>query len=365
MTDAEAKATILLVDDTPVNIQVLANSLKAHYQIKIATSGAKALEIASQSPPDLILLDIMMPEMDGYEVCRQLKTDPATAAIPILFVTAMTEQASEAKGLALGAVDYIAKPFVPELVLARVKNHLELKLHRDRLEQLVQERTREVELTQDVTIECMSSMAEYRNAETLGHIKRTRQYIGIMAKKLRSHPKFREQLDDSAIRRLFKSSSLHDIGKTRVPEQILFKPAKLTEKEFAIVKEHSLYGSETIAASTRSLGSNSFLNCAQEIAATHHEKWDGSGYPQGLRGEAIPLGGRLMALADVYDALISKRVYKAPIPHAQAVETIRAERGRHFDPDIVDAFLELAENFRRIALQYADCDEERQNQEQA
>ncbi len=362
MNVKENSPTILLVDDTPVNIQVLANSLKAFYQIKIATSGSKALEIAGSSPPpDLILLDIMMPEMDGYEVCQRLKQERETASIPVIFITAMVEQQDEAKGLAFGAVDYITKPFVPELVLARVKNHLELKLHRDNLESLVQERTRELELTQDVTIQCMGALAEYRDPETGGHIKRTQKYVAILAKKLKDHPKFREYLDDITIRQLYKSAPLHDIGKIGVPDEILLKPAKLTDDEFTRMKKHAKGGGDAIASATRWLGTNSFLACAQEIATTHHEKWDGTGYPLGLRGEAIPISGRLMALADVYDALISKRVYKPPFPHAKAIEIITEGRGKHFDPDMVDAFLALGEEFRRIALQFADSDEQRQS----
>jgi len=358
----EKNPTILLVDDTPVNIQVLANCLKEWYQIKIATNGAKALAIATSTPhPDLILLDVMMPEMDGYEVCQNLKQNPATAQIPVLFITAMAEKRQEARGLAVGAVDYITKPFVPELVLARVKIHLELKFYRENLERMVQERTRELELTQDVTIQCMGTLAESRDQETGGHIKRTQKYIGVLAKALQNHPRFRDYLNDLTVRQLYKSAPLHDIGKVGIPDHILLKPGKLTDEEFALMKEHAQKGSAAIASSVRWLGSNSFLACAQEIAATHHEKWDGSGYPQGLRGAEIPISGRLMALADVYDALISKRVYKESFTHEKAVATISEGRGSHFDPDVVDAFLSLQEVFCKIALQFADCDEEREN----
>jgi len=364
MSEQANHPTILIVDDTPVNIQVLASSMKSSYQIKIATSGAKALEIAGKTPPpDLILLDIMMPEMDGYEVCTRLKQSEATARIPVIFVTAMSEQRDEAKGLALGAVDYITKPFVPELVMARIKNHLELKLYRDNLEQLVQARTRELEVTQEVTIRSMGTLAEYRDPETGGHIKRTQDYVRTLAEHLKEHPRFRAQLNPAAIRLLYKSAPLHDIGKVGVPDQILLKPGKLTDEEFAQMKQHTIYGRDAIANSSADLGAESFLTCAQEIAATHHEKWDGSGYPSGLRGDEIPVSGRLMALADVYDALVSKRVYKPPFPHAKAVAIISEGRGSHFDPDIVDAFLAIAGEFREIALRFADCEEERRNLE--
>lgn len=356
------QATILIVDDTPVNLQILANALKAEYLVKIATNGEKAVEIAAAAPhPDLILLDIMMPVTDGYEVCRRLKAEPDTARIPVIFITATAEHQSEAKGLALGAVDYIQKPFVPELVQARIRNHLELKLHRDQLEELVQQRTRELELTQDVMIECVCSLAESRDSETKGHIKRTRLFVSRLAKKLQKNPNYAAQLDEGMIRQLYRSTPLHDLGMILVPEEILRKPGKLTEAEFNRVKEHTSRGRDTIAQATRSLGSDSFLACAQEIAASHHEKWDGSGYPQGLRGAEIPLSGRLMAVADVYDALISKRVYRPPVPHEQAVAVIREGRGSHFDPEIVEAFLEIGEDLRRIAQQYADSDAERQN----
>jgi len=362
MNNAENNLTILLVDDTPVNIQVLANCLKDWYQIKIATNGSKALEIAGSSPPpDLILLDVMMPEMDGYEVCKQLKQNKETAQIPVIFITALAEKRQEARGLAVGAVDYITKPFVPELVLARVKIHLELKRYRENLEKLVQERTRELELTQDVTIECMGALAEYRDPETGGHIKRTRQYVSILAKKLKDHPRFRAYLDEATMRKLYKSAPLHDIGKVGVPDHILLKPGKVTDEEFALIKEHAKYGRDVIATAASRLGADSFLSCAQELAGSHHEKWDGSGYPEGLCGEAIPISGRLMAVADVYDALVCKRVYKEAFSHAKAVAIITEGRGKHFDPDIVDAFLALSEGFLHIAERFADSDEERKN----
>jgi len=351
---------ILVVDDTPTNIDILSNTLRPDFKVRAATSGKKALHIAfSDTPPDIILLDIMMPEMDGYEVCERLKDDPATQKIPVIFVTALTDEVDEAHGLDLGAVDYITKPFSPALVKARVKNHLDLKRHRDQLEDLVVQRTQELELTQQVTIEAMGTLAEYRDPETGGHIRRTQNYVRLLAIHLCTHPKFRDYLDDKTIKLLYQSAPLHDIGKVGVKDNILLKPGKLTDEEFVDMKKHVDFGSAAIATAELRLGDNSFLHFAREIAETHHEKWDGSGYPAGMKGEEIPICGRLMAIADVYDALISKRVYKRPFTHKKAVEFIVQGRSSHFDPDMVDAFIELEEEFRKIALKFADHEEER------
>lgn len=355
------QATILIVDDTPGNVGVLAATLEDDYRILVATNGKKALQLASSAdPPDLILLDIMMPEMDGYETCERLKASARTRSIPIIFVTALTEEADEARGLALGGVDYITKPFSPSLVRARIKNHIALKRHRDQLEELVQERTRELMLTRDVTIEAMGALAEYRDPETGGHIKRTQGYVRLLAEHLQDHPRFCDYLDDDTIDLLYKSAPLHDIGKVAIADEILLKPGALTASEFEEMKQHTLLGRDAIIAAESRLGENSFLSIAREIAEFHQEKWDGSGYPHGLAGDDIPIAGRLMALADVYDALISKRVYKRPYTHTKAVELILEGRGTHFDPDVVDAFEKLHANFREIALSFVDHEEERQ-----
>jgi len=352
---------ILLVDDNTTNLQLLHETLDGlGYKLLIAKNGKTALAIAQKTGPSLILLDIMMPEMDGYEVCRRLKADKKTAYIPIIFITAMADDEDEAKGLGLGAVDYITKPINPELVRARVHNHLELKRYQDNLEKLVAERTRRLALTQAVTIESLATLAEYRDPETGGHIKRTQNYVKALAMHLKDHQRFRSELNDDVIELLYLSAPLHDIGKVGVRDNVLLKPGRLTDDEFEEMKKHTIYGEEALRISEQKLGEDSFLQYAREIAYTHQEKWDGSGYPQGLRGDEIPTPGRLMALADVYDALISKRVYKPPFPHEKAVEIIVEGKGKHFDPDIVDAFLELKDTFRNIALTFADYDEERQ-----
>jgi len=356
-----SQCLILVVDDTETNIDVLVEALGSEYEISVAMDGATALELVADTPPDLILLDVMMPGMDGYTVCERLKASPDTARIPVLFLTALTDARDERKGLQLGAVDFITKPFNPDLVKARVRNHLELKRHRDHLEEMVEARTHELRLTQEVTIECMASLAEYRDPETGGHIRRTQHYVQLLARLLQNHPKFSDYLTDETIRLLYQSAPLHDIGKIGVPDAVLLKPGKLSDSEFEIMKRHAEFGRDALDASAKRLGDNSFLRTAKEIAATHQEKWDGSGYPAGLKGEEIPIAGRLMAIADVYDALISRRVYKAPIPHEEAIEIIRTGRGQHFDPDMADVFIDHADEFREIALNFVDFEEERKN----
>jgi len=353
------KKLVMVVDDTEENIDILVATLGDDYDLSVALDGETALEDVEDSLPDLILLDIMMPGIDGYEVCRRLKAEERTKNIPILFITAMAEAEDEEKGLKLGAVDYITKPFNPALVKARVKNQLELKQHRDNLEELVRQRTIELERTQEVTIDSLGTLAEYRDPETGGHIRRTKNYVKMLASELRKKEKYKDQLDDVTVEMLYMSAPLHDVGKVGVPDHILLKPGKLTDEEFEEMKKHTVYGRDALLRSQKKLGEHSFLHFAIEIAESHQEKWDGSGYPNGWSGEEIPLSGRLMAVADVYDALISKRVYKNPMPHSKAVQIIDEGSGSHFDPDIVEIFLRIHEEFRQIALQNADFEEEK------
>lgn len=355
-----SQCTILIVEDTAENVDILIATLGDLYDISVAGDGETALEMLLEFTPDLILLDIMMPGIDGYEVCERIKKETRTRQIPIIFLTALSEAQSEERGLQLGAVDYITKPFNPFLVKARVKNHLELKMYRDDLEILVQKRTAELELTQEITIESMGTLAEYRDPETGGHIQRTKDYMMALAIRLKTHPKFSSFLSDATIKALYKSAPLHDIGKIGIPDHILLKPGKLTDVQFEQMKKHTIYGRDAISKAEQKLGKGSFLHFALEIAGSHQEKWDGSGYPNGWAGEEIPISGRMMAIADVYDALISKRVYKAPFSHSEAVAIIHEGRGQHFDPDIVDAFLEISEEFRQIALKHVDFPEERE-----
>ena len=361
--ETSGKCTVLVVDDMPDNLSVMSGLLRPDYKVKLANSGERALQIvAGDGKPDLILLDIMMPEMDGYEVLRRLQFNPETEDIPVIFLTAMSASDDETVGLELGAVDYITKPINPAITLARVRNHLLLKRARDLLarqnqylEEEVARRTREVVELQDGTIRAMASLAETRDNETGNHIRRTQHYVEVLARKLQHHPRFSEELTEAAIEMIFKSAPLHDIGKVGIPDRILLKPGKLTPEEFEVMKTHTTLGRDAIVAAEREASqTNPFFRYAKEIAYSHQEKWDGSGYPEGLVGNTIPLSARLMAVADVYDALISVRVYKEAFPHEVAVEIIRDGRGSHFDPDMVDAFLALSEEFRNIAQRFAD-----------
>jgi len=356
---------ILAVDDSSDNLWVLSGLLKDRYRVKLANTGEKALQIARTIPaPDLILLDVMMPGMSGHEVCRQLKAAPTTRDIPIIFLTAMTGTEDETAGLALGAADFITKPINPPIVLARVATQLQAKAGADFLRDQnqflqteVRKRTRELAAIQDVTILAMASLAETRDNETGSHIRRTQHYVRALAMDLKSHPRFCAALDDHVIDMLYKSAPLHDIGKVGIPDRILLKPGRLEPHEFEIMKTHTTLGRDAIQHAEDQLGMPvEFLQYAKEIAYGHQEKWDGSGYPLGLAGEDIPLSARIMAVADVYDALISRRVYKAGMSHEKALQIMREGRGSHFDPDILDAFLGMSDEFQRIARQFADSD---------
>jgi putative two-component system response regulator len=360
------KHTVLVVDDSPDNLSLMSGLLKDLYRVKIANNGERALKIAmTGTPPDIILLDIMMPVMDGYETCRYLKANPETSDIPVIFLTAKTEIEDEIRGFELGAVDYITKPISPPVVLARVKTHLQLKRMSDYLkdqnvflEDEVQRRTKEVVATQEVTILAMASLAETRDNDTGNHIRRTQQYLKVLAEKLRHQPRFSHFLDDDkTIDLLFKSAPLHDIGKVGIPDHILLKPGRFTPEEFEIMKTHCSLGRDAIIAAEQRLGVDlPFLFSAKEIAYSHQEKWDGTGYPEGLSGDDIPISGRMMAVADVYDALICRRVYKEGMPHEKAVGILVEGKGSHFDPDMVDAFLEISNEFINIAKLYEDTE---------
>lgn len=359
------KGTILAVDDTVVNIDVVKSALASTYLVQAATSGQLALEIVKQQVPDLILLDVVMPDMDGYEICRQLKENPATKDVPIIFLTSKSEIEDEAKGLMLGAVDYIIKPICKSILQARVGTQLELKRVKDDLqqqkellEQKVMERTHQLEELQDVTMVALGNLAEVRDPETGNHIRRTQNYVQCLANALKDSPRFSTLLTPENIRSLYKSAPLHDIGKVGIPDHILLKPGKLTADEFELMKSHTTCGGDAIAAAEkRSSRANNFLRFAKEIAYYHHEKWDGTGYPLGLVGDDIPIAARLMAIADVYDALISRRVYKPPLSHEEAVAIISDGKGTHFDPEMVEAFLRINDQFHAIAKEYVDNEE--------
>ncbi|MCK6546298.1 two-component system response regulator [Myxococcota bacterium] len=361
--DLDPRASILAVDDVPANLALINNLLSPHYRVRCANGGARALTLAQgEDTPDLILLDILMPDLDGYEVCARLKAHERTKDVPVIFFTSKSDVEDEERGLAVGAVDYITKPLSPPIVLARVKTHLALKASsdflRDKSEYLeaeVARRARELTAVQDVTIHALASLAETRDASTGHHIRRTQHFVRLLAQQLRDHPRFKSYLTERNIDLLFRSAPLHDLGKVGIPDHILKKPGKLTPEEYEIMKTHTTLGYEAIDRAEKLLGTEvEFLATAKEIALAHQEKWDGTGYPRALAGDRIPISARLMALADVYDALASRRIYRDRLPHDVVTKEIVAGSGKSFDPDVVEAYLQLQDRFAAIAHQLAD-----------
>ncbi|MES2298010.1 MAG: HD domain-containing phosphohydrolase [Pseudomonadota bacterium] len=354
---------VLVVDDDSAILALIREQLQDHYEVALADGAREALHMARGVPaPALIVLDAAMPEMSGFGVCRQLKADPATAAIPVIFLTDQGHPEEESRAFAEGASDYVRKPFEAPVLRARVAAQLEL--HRNRalladqarhLEQLVATRTAELEQMHDATILAMASLAETRDSDTCNHIRRTQHYVVALARKLAQDARFGAELSEANIALLYRAAPLHDIGKVGVPEAILLKPGRLTDEEYEVMKMHTVYGRDAILDVEKHFGASSnFLRYAGQIAYSHQERWDGSGYPQGLKGEAIPLSARLMAVADVYDAMISRRVYKPAFTHETALELIRQGRGEHFDPDVVDAMLMIEEQIMEIAARFSD-----------
>lgn len=355
-------STILLVDDSPENITLLSGVLKEIYKVKVATNGEKALSIIEQFKPDLILLDVIMPGIDGFEVCRRIKNNNKYKDIPVIFLSAKGDEEDENRGFQVGAEDYIIKPISAPILLSRIKTHLDLKSARDMLknkneylEREINERIADVLLLQDTTIVAMASLAETRDNETGGHIQRTKLYVQELAEELRSMKEFKQYLTDENINLIVKSAPLHDIGKVGIPDYVLLKPAALSTDEFEIIKTHTTIGRDAIMRAEKIVHRpQDFLRFAKEIAYSHHEKWDGSGYPQQLFQSEIPVSARLMALADVYDAIISKRVYKEAMPHSMAVKIIKEASGKQFDPKVVEAFLKREKAFENISKRFVD-----------
>ncbi|NEX16864.1 MAG: two-component system response regulator [Halochromatium sp.] len=327
MADTPRKQTILVVDDAPENLDVLSGILKGEYRVKVANSGERCLQIALTSPPpDLILLDVMMPGLSGWEVCAQLKDEPRTNGIPVIFVTALSEVGDEAKGFELGAVDYITKPVSPPIVLARVATHLNLHNQELHLRGLVQQRTEQLASTRLAVINRLGKAAEFKDNETGLHVIRMSRYSRLIALKA--------GFSETEAELLLNAAPMHDVGKIGIPDHILRKPGKLDADEWEIMKTHAAMGAEIIGDDDSHL-----LSWARTIAETHHEKWDGSGYPNGLAGEEIPMIGRIVAIADVFDALTSERPYKAPWPMEKVLGLFTEERGKHFDPFVHDCFM--------------------------
>lgn len=337
-----SRPTILVVDDVPANIEILAGILGDDYQVKVARNGAKALSIAATPPlVDLILLDVMMPEMDGFEVCRRLKAEPLTAKVPVIFVTAKDEVQDEAQGFAVGAVDYIAKPVSAPIVLARVKTHLALYDQKRHLEGLVRERTMELHETRLEIIRRLGRAAEYRDNETGLHIMRMSHYSSLIA--------LGAGLSVDEAELLLHAAPMHDVGKIGIPDHILLKSGPLDEAEWKIIRKHPYMGALIIGEH-----SNELLSAAYTIAYTHHEKWDGSGYPRRLKGEDIPLWGRIIAVADVFDALMTERPYKPAWTVDKSVDLIQRSSGSHFEPRLVDVFLEVLPQILTVREEYAE-----------
>jgi putative two-component system response regulator len=369
-TSPTGKSRILIVDDEPPNQLILEDLLAPYFDVYTTSNGRQALAyLKTCDAVDLILMDIMMPELNGFDTCQTIKSQPHLQDIPVLFLTSLDSVADEERGLLLGAEDFIHKPFSPAVVLARVRNHIELahsrKMLRQRnaeLELQVQDRTRalldetrQVMRAQESTINALCALAELRDNETGNHIRRTQNYVRTLAQRLSQSPHFAAELSEETIHLLFKSAPLHDVGKVAIPDAILLKPGKLTEIEWVTMKRHAEYGRDALMEAEHDLGDSvGFLRYAREIAYGHHEKWDGTGYPQGLSGNAIPLSARIMAVADVYDALISKRVYKPAMGHSQAVEYLVQGRGKHFDPFIIDLLMDVIDEFQVIAAGFSD-----------
>lgn len=356
------RPTILVVDDTPANLSLLGQILKDDYRVKLANQGQRALALAAAAPPDLILCDVMMPEMNGFEVCQQLKANPLTARIPVIFVTAAMDVEDERRGFAVGAVDYIHKPVTPPIVLARIKTHLEIKRWRDFMEDqsawLQREVARQVNQVlqlQSASIHVMVSLAEFRDEETGNHIRRTQEFVRLLGERMMRQGLHPDELTPATVDQMSQAAPLHDIGKIAIPDHILLKPDKLTADEFAIMKTHALRGFEILERARQTIGQdNPQLSFASQITRHHHERWDGSGYPDGLSGARIPLAARLMAVADVYDALRSTRPYKCPYSHEVAVAIVTEGIGGHFDPEVAAAFLALQGEFARVSEQWSD-----------
>jgi putative two-component system response regulator len=354
--DTEHKPRILVVDDEPFYIELLVESLADQYVVAVAKNGEQALRrVQGDSPPNLILLDVLMPEMDGYQACERLKKNPLTSEIPIIFLTTKGEETDELKGFELGAVDYITKPISIPILQTRVKTHLALAEQKIGLEQLVQERTEQLQRAKDAVVYSMGALAEARDEETGNHILRTQEYVRVLGYALAGRARYANLLNERAINLISRAAPLHDIGKVGVPDRILQKQGALSADEKQQMNEHVTYGRDAITKAEKHIGSTSFTAVAKEIAYSHHEKWDGSGYPAGLTGEEIPLSARMMALADVYDALVSKRYYKQAMSHEEAKAQIMQERGTGFDPDLVDAFIESSDAFSKIADRYRDA----------
>lgn len=349
----------MIVDDSAVNLQVARTALSESYSIIPATSGATALKLLEKTLPALILLDIEMPDMDGFETIKILKSNAVTKDIPVIFLTGISDGAKEFEGFSYGAVDYIIKPFAPQLLVQRVRLHIELveqrralQRYNDNLTEMVKEKTETIEELQHAIIFALSDLIDSRDGLTGGHVRRTQKYMEALTNALVESGEYETELAGMDLSMWLESAQLHDIGKVGISDNILRKPGRLTTDEFDMIKTHTVIGESALQHAMEKTRDKSFLSYAATVAATHHEKWDGSGYPNGLRGTEIPLIGRLMAIADVYDALVSARPYKEAFSHERAVSIITEEAGRHFDPLLVEIFKSIAHLFEQAEIDF-------------
>lgn len=351
------RKTIFLVDDELTNLKVGKAALTEHYNVVTLNSGNALFAMLENLRPDLILLDVNMPEMDGHQVITRLKTDPTTSQIPVIFLTALNDEAMELKGLSFGAVDYITKPFSAPLLLKRLEVHLlvesqkiELQMFNDKLQEMVREKTAAVLEMKDAILSTMAELVEYRDEITGNHIVRVRKYLDVLMQSMVEKDVYADRVREMDTALVLQSSQLHDVGKIAISDTILNKPGKLTEKEFEEMRKHTTFGETVIKRFMEKARDSEFLEYARIIAISHHEKWDGSGYPYKLAGEDIPLLGRMMAIADVYDALIQARPYKKAFSHEEAVKIILDGKGNHFDPKLADLFSDIHKEFEKIAM---------------
>jgi putative two-component system response regulator len=335
--------TVFIVDDNDANLLLVKNSLKGAYETFALPSAARMFKLVEKITPDLILLDVEMPEMDGFEAMRALKSSERLKGIPVAFLTAKHDAESEIRGFEMGAIDFIHKPFSPPVLVKRIESHIET-------DKLIKESQQDLRETHNATISVIADMVENRDKVTGGHIERTQLYLEILINELARTGTYKDEMADWDISLLLPSAQLHDVGKIAISDLILNKPSKLTPEEFAKMKEHCAEGERIIEHIIGKTKNSSFMSHAKRFAGYHHEKWDGTGYPRGLSGENIPLEGRIMAVADVYDALVSERPYKKPFSHEQAVEIIQKDSGAHFDPNIVEAFLFVADEFQSVQI---------------
>ncbi|MCL2743912.1 MAG: response regulator [Planctomycetaceae bacterium] len=348
------RKTIFIVDDDLTNLTVGNEILSPYYNVFTLFSGQLLLKLLKRHIPDMILLDVNMPEMNGYEVIQHIKEKNETRDIPIIFLTAQNDTESELEGLSLGAVDYIIKPFSPPLLLKRIELHLlvesqkqELIEFNNNLLEKVFDKTNTVLELQDVILKTMVELIDRRDNTTGGHIERTQMYMKIVLDEIVKQGLYKKESSTWNVNLVVRSTQLHDVGKIAIQDSILQKPGKLTEEEFAKIKAHTTYGEEIISEIQKNTTEQKFLEYARIFAGTHHEKWDGSGYPRGLKGEQIPVLGRAMAIVDVYDALVSERPYKKCLTHEEAVAVISEDRCSHFDPVIADLFLRISDDFKK------------------